>query len=617
MEVKSNKSLPKILYAILFILVLPLLLFLWAVKTDTAVTLPAFENPAIEIAMATAGLLIMLSGMCALVVHGRGLPMNPYPPQHFVTGGIYGLIPHPIYSGACLLAIGVSIYAHSASGLWLISPVLILSCIAIVLGFEKDNLAKRFPDKNLRPRLSIPEASAEPPTVWNKISAYILVLIPWLIFYRIAAFLNIVQTPVSGNVPFFSDTSHLTFTVTLQFATFLLAIAAPLFARTRQDLRAFMISGLLATAAGFYIPVIFPFVTPAFSVIWIFIAMSLFAKRFPKLRLFWRLMAIVISISCLLTGLNLVIDVISGFGIYLFAEHRASVWRQILHMAETIAGSWKEWQFGHIRMMNHGLYGGSATFVGITMVGLFIGKSYLPAMLTVVVTTLLCAALWAQFIEGSKKLLRPLGFYGGILGVIFGCGLAHLLFGVDFFLLWAPFAVAAPWIQAIGRLRCLVQGCCHGRPAAPNAGIRYFHPRSRVVGLANLKGEYLHATPVYSILANVVYGMFLIKLWFSSVPLPFIIGMSFIFNGLSRFVEESYRGEPQTPIIKGLRLYQWGAVSSIILGAGLTAIPYNVLRSGIHINVETFIAAIIAALLTTFVTGVDFPRSNKRFSRLV
>ena len=150
---------------------------------------------------------------------------------------------------------------------------------------------------------------------------------------------------------------------------------------------------------------------------------------------------------------------------------------------------------------------------------------------------MIVAALWAQFIEGSKQLLRPLGYYGGVIGVIIGSIIATLIFGSDFFLVWAAAALAAPWVQGIGRSRCLVQGCCHGRITTHSKGIRYFHPRSRVIRLAHWKGEYLYPTPVYSILANAVYGIVLFRFWMINAPLTFIIGMSLIFNSLSRFVE--------------------------------------------------------------------------------
>src|ERR1043165_4499092 len=111
-------------------------------------------------------------------------------------------------------------------------------------------------------------------------------------------------------------------------------------------------------------------------------------------------------------------------------------------------------------------------------------------------------AIWAQFVEGSPAMLRPLGFYGGMLGSCAGGVIAALLSKTDIWLPLGALCVAGPWIQGVGRLRCLIQGCCHGRPTTAQIGIRYSHPRSRVVRLADLGGVPIHGTPPYSILWN-------------------------------------------------------------------------------------------------------------------
>ena len=82
-------------------------------------------------------------------------------------------------------------------------------------------------------------------------------------------------------------------------------------------------------------------------------------------------------------------------------------------------------------------------------------------------------------------------------------------FGTSIWSLLAAYAVAGPWVQACGRLRCLVQGCCHGCESSEFVGIRYSHPRSRVVRLAHLVGVPIHPTPLYSILANAVTAQIL------------------------------------------------------------------------------------------------------------
>src|SRR5204862_7817353 len=126
---------------------------------------------------------------------------------------------------------------------------------------------------------------------------------------------------------------------------------------------------------------------------------------------------------------------------------------------------------------------------------------------------LVSAEAWAQLVEGSSLLRRPFGFYGGLFGV----GITCLLFPERWTLL-AAYCLGAPWMQAIGRLRCLVNGCCHGSPTTPTLGIRVSHVRSRVTHLADLAGIPIHATPLYSILSNIGLGLLLNRLWISGCP---------------------------------------------------------------------------------------------------
>ena len=65
-------------------------------------------------------------------------------------------------------------------------------------------------------------------------------------------------------------------------------------------------------------------------------------------------------------------------------------------------------------------------------------------------------------IEGSPALLRPLGFYGGMIGTSV-CGVAAArLSGASVWQVLSTLAVAGPWIQGIGRLRCPVRDAVTG-----------------------------------------------------------------------------------------------------------------------------------------------------------
>src|SRR5689334_24097193 len=91
--------------------------------------------------------------------------------------------------------------------------------------------------------------------------------------------------------------------------------------------------------------------------------------------------------------------------------------------------------------------------------------------LVVCFSSVIGSALWAQLVEGSTKLLRPFGYYGSLAGGTIGLLLSSYFFNADFFTLIGVIALAAPWVQAFGRFRCLVQGCCHGKVADQSLGI--------------------------------------------------------------------------------------------------------------------------------------------------
>ena len=125
----------------------------------------------------------------------------------------------------------------------------------------------------------------------------------------------------------------------------------------------------------------------------------------------------------------------------------------------------------------------------------------------------------------------------------------------------------------------------------------------------------MHPTQLYSIGTNIITGLILIRLFRIGMSSSFIIGIYFILNGLGRFVEESFRGEAQTPYWAGMRIYQWIAIINILVGAFFTTIP----NSGTLLfrpNIESLFLAMGMGILVTIVSGVDFPESNRRFARL-
>jgi prolipoprotein diacylglyceryltransferase len=309
-------------------------------------------------------------------------------------------------------------------------------------------------------------------------------------------------------------------------------------------------------------------------------------------------------------------DVIAGAAVAVAIIRADLLWGWLRRATERIANSWREWRIGRVRIINHGFYAGAGTFVAYTILGAIAGAGSESPVFFVAVASLVGAGAWAQWIEGSPRLLRPYGFYGGVFGTIIAALLAQPLFRMDPWVLISGTCVAAPWLQSLGRLRCLVQGCCHGAPAGSDVGIRFTHPRSRVTRLAGLTGVPVHPTQLYSILSNGVIAAILIRFWTVGAPLNVIAGVYLILMGGTRFVEEAYRGEPQTPVVHGLRLYQWIAIASMIGGAIITAVcssraaPAPVFTWGALTN------AAVLGVIASAALGLDFPESNRRFARL-
>jgi hypothetical protein len=593
---------------------------------------------------------MMVAGMVGLIVQGEGLPMNAFPPRRLVRSGIFRWVANPIYIGFGLLVAGVAIGVGSSAGVWLGTPFVVLAMSALVLGYERHDLVQRFGSPALEPpRLCLPRAGTAPATWEDRAAVLLRVMLPWVIVYFAVEALGRAPDSFVTTLPLERSWRVIQSTELVYASTYVFVPVTPLLILRRGDLRDFALRGLVATVlvtlCWLVIPVVAdnrPFVPdgvlgellafeqrnsrgvatfPAFHVLWALIAaQGWIANARATGRDAWRWIGVgwaaAITLSTLTTAMHSLVDVAAAIIVWMPIRDPGRSWQFIRHAAESLANAWREWRFGPVRVINHGAFAAAAAGVGLLVAGSALGAGREWAVIIVGFGILLGAGALAQWLEGSPKLLRPFGWYGGVIGGLIGAFVARWL-GQPIIPLLASFAIAAPWIQSLGRLRCLVQGCCHGSPAPGSIGIEYRHPRSRVMHLADLAGRPLHATPLYSIAANVVIGVLLVRLRTLAAPDPFILGGYLMASGIARFVEESYRGEPQTPIIGGLRLYQWLAVVSVVAGMVCFLLPGPTHTLGFTVPTGLLmVAAVAMALLTGFMMGVDFPTSNARFARL-
>jgi len=558
-----------------------------------------------------------------------------------VREGVYALIPHPIYGGFVLVCGGLSICFGSAAGLWIVTPTMAIACAALVLGYEQPDLRRRFGKEAAASLMGADSKS--PVTVLQRLRATVIVLLPWLAVYGMLWYTGRARDAISIALRFERNLPVLEWTELFYASTYLVVLLMPFLVRTGAGMRQYIRRGVLAILLVFsfylFLPIFVPprifapttalgqlllrehepysgaAAFPSFHVVWALLVASVLGGEGRIRRWCWWTWAVLVAASCVTTGMHSILDVVAGAAAFWLILKMDSVWAMLLGWSEQIANSWHEWRIGPVRIINHGAYAGVAAFVGVIVIDGLLPRGAILAMESIYVCAIVGAALWAQWVEGSPALLRPLGFYGGVIGAIVGA-IPALIAGVPLWVALAAITVAAPWIQAIGRVRCLVQGCCHGRATESVEGIRYTHPRSRVCRLAHLQGVPVHATPLYSILWNVWTGLLLMRL-VSLEASPILIGGGYmILSGAGRFVEEAYRGEPQTKAFWGLRLYQWIAILCVVVGAILTAVQSSDAMPHFGIRSSAVVLAAICGAMTWFVAGVDFPESSRRFARL-
>jgi protein-S-isoprenylcysteine O-methyltransferase Ste14 len=632
----------RLLYGALFALALPALLVVWAGRLEPAVDLPAVHQPGAGAALVALGLALTGAGVVALWAHGGGLPMNAFPPPRLVERGIYRYLAQPIYLGFVTACAGTALVVGSRAGLWVVTPLAAAGCAALVFGYERHDLRRRFGTLP-RPLVRLPAGGPGVPEAWERVSVYLLLFLPWLVAYEAVGHVQ----PHDVVADFFGFErrwpvllwTEVVYALTYPFV-FLAALAAP----TGQVLRRFTVAGLVAVVVGHLAYVALPLVAPprplegdgwlaalqrlersdamhgyaacpSFHVAWAFLAAWVYARRWPRWGWAAWLTAAAIAASCVTTGMHALADVPAGLLLAGLAFGAPDVWTWLLRATERVANSWREWRWGPARVINHGAYAGLGAFIGVAGAGVLAGRANVGAVVVVALAALLGAGLWGQLLVGSRVLLRPFGYFGGVLGAAAGVAAAGML-GTDFWVLAAALAVLAPWVQLLGRFRCLVQGCCHGAPTGKDWGIRYERPESRVCRIAHLRGVPVHPTPLYSMLGNVAIGIVLGRLWSAGAPLPLITGLYLVLAGLVRFVEESYRGEPQTPAVCGLRLYQWFAVLSVGAGAVVMTMRTTSQEPAPDPSWAALAAAVLVGLAWWFALGVDFPASSRRFARL-
>ena len=184
--------------------------------------------------------------------------------------------------------------------------------------------------------------------------------------------------------------------------------------------------------------------------------------------------------------------------------------------------------------------------------------------------------LWAllelpRLLSGATD-WRSIVFAGGVwLGAVLG-GLVFCWFFFRRHDLAAGRALnvvftALPLAHVVGRVGCLLAGCCHGAACAMPWAITYTSElAARFAGTP--LGVPLHPSPIYEALAELVNFGICASLWRRAEPAPWLVVFTWAgLYGAERFVLEFFRGDVRGGLA-GLSTSQWLSAVMVLAAAG-------------------------------------------------
>jgi phosphatidylglycerol:prolipoprotein diacylglycerol transferase len=159
------------------------------------------------------------------------------------------------------------------------------------------------------------------------------------------------------------------------------------------------------------------------------------------------------------------------------------------------------------------------------------------------------------------ELLRSGGvFYGGLIAAVV---VALVYLRRHRLPLWTTTDVFAPGIalgHVVGRLGCLMAGCCFGRPASVPWAITFRDPAA-MANVGTPLGVPLHPTQLYEAGAEALILALLLAFERRGRPFPGRTFWSYmLLYGVSRFVIEFYRGDSRGMVFDVLSTSQFVSV---------------------------------------------------------
>lgn len=426
----------------------------------------------------------------------------------------YAWVRSPVHIAFGLACAGVSIGTGSASGLWLVTPVACLGAAALRYGLERpDALDRLHGGVSHPPRLSFPRGDRERPDVAHRAAVFAWVLIPWTLTWFGTQALGRPPDAFSTAMPFEDHWPVWQWTESIYLSTYLFIPVTALLLRTQGALRRFAVSGGVSTAIV--------------SLCWLTIPVVAYNRAFEPTNAWGRYLA-------LEQGHSIGVAAFPAFHV-LWSLIAADAWSLDGRLLRTRWRGIAGWTWGILIAVSC-LTTGMHTVIDAVAASLLFPLVRDPAVTRERIrrATERLANSWRGGLVGPARVVTHGLYAAGVLAGFLGAMTAPV-HGARIVPLLAACAIAMPWIQAIGRLP-------------------------------------VRTSPLLAIAGHVVIGIALLRLRQLHAPDVMVIGLYLLLTGLSRFAEEGYGADPQTPVVAGLRASQWIAVASIAVGMWWTTL---------------------------------------------
>ena len=171
------------------------------------------------------------------------------------------------------------------------------------------------------------------------------------------------------------------------------------------------------------------------------------------------------------------------------------------------------------------------------------------------------------------SILRSGGvFYGGLIAAV---AVAFWYMWRHKMPLWTTCDVFAPGIalgHAVGRLGCLMAGCCYGRPASVPWAITFTNPEANA-NVGTPLGVALHPTQLYESAAEALILVLLLVTEKKGRPFQGRTFWSYmVLYGISRFVIEFFRGDERGSVFGAVSTSQF--ISLVLVPLAIAMLIY-------------------------------------------